>query len=157
MKILAIRFIQSQATSPIIQPTPLILWPPASSIIGPGAGGWINLIAKNTKFYQKQLSRVVQACNVIKKETLAQVLSYEICQIYKNTFSYRVLVVAASVLRQFSFLFSRWRLSSLLYFIKIWANLRKATSAEAWPWHSNSKIRKITGKNGLKLILFVGN
>ena len=36
------------------------------------------------------------ACNVIKKETLAQVFSWEFCEISKNTFSYRAPLVAAS-------------------------------------------------------------
>ena len=36
------------------------------------------------------------ACNFIKKETLAQVLSCEFCEIYKNTFYYRTPLVAAS-------------------------------------------------------------
>ena len=35
-------------------------------------------------------------CNFIKKETLAQVFSYEFCKISKNTFSYRTPPVAAS-------------------------------------------------------------
>ena len=35
-------------------------------------------------------------CNFIKKETLAQVLSCEFCEISKNTFFYRTLLVAAS-------------------------------------------------------------
>ena len=38
----------------------------------------------------------LQACNFIKKETLAQVFSYEFCEISKNTFSYRKPPVAAS-------------------------------------------------------------
>ena len=39
-----------------------------------------------------------EACNVIKKETLAQVFSCEFCQMSKNTFFYRTHPVAASVL-----------------------------------------------------------
>ena len=38
------------------------------------------------------------ACNFIKKETLAQVFSCEICEISKNTFSYRTPPVAAYML-----------------------------------------------------------
>ena len=38
-----------------------------------------------------------QACNFIKKKTLAQVLPCEFCEISKNTFSYRTPPVAASV------------------------------------------------------------
>ena len=38
-----------------------------------------------------------EACNFIKKETLAQVFSWEFCEIYKNTFYYRTPLVAAFV------------------------------------------------------------
>ena len=37
-----------------------------------------------------------EACNFIKKETLAQVFSCEFCEIYKNTFYCRTPLVAAS-------------------------------------------------------------
>ena len=36
------------------------------------------------------------ACNFIKKETLAQMFSCEFCEISKNNFFYRTLLVAAS-------------------------------------------------------------
>ena len=36
-----------------------------------------------------------EACNFIKKETLAQVFSCESCEIYKNIFYYRTSLVAA--------------------------------------------------------------
>ena len=39
------------------------------------------------------------ACNFIKKETLAQVFSFEFCEISKNTFFDRTPQVAASVLQ----------------------------------------------------------
>ena len=42
-----------------------------------------------------------QACNFIKKETLAQVFSWEFCEISKNTFCYRKHLVAASVALQY--------------------------------------------------------
>ena len=38
----------------------------------------------------------LQVCNFIKKETLAQVLFCEFCEISKTTFSYRTSPVAAS-------------------------------------------------------------
>ena len=38
-----------------------------------------------------------EACNFIKKETLAQVFSCEFCEISKNAFSYRTPPVAAFV------------------------------------------------------------
>ena len=37
-----------------------------------------------------------EACNFIKKETLAHVFSCEFCEISKNSFSYRIPLVAAS-------------------------------------------------------------
>ena len=37
-----------------------------------------------------------EACNFIKKETLAQVFSCEFCEISKNTFFHRTPLVAAS-------------------------------------------------------------
>ena len=45
---------------------------------------------------------ISQACNFIKKETLAQVLSCEFCEISKNTFSYRTPPVTASALANIS-------------------------------------------------------
>ena len=51
-----------------------------------------------------------------------------------------------------SFLFSRWRLFIFLNFMKTSPNLTKAILRGAWPWHSRSKIRKITGKSGLKFL-----
>ena len=38
-----------------------------------------------------------EACNFIKKETLTQVFSSEFCEIFQNTFIYRIPSVAASV------------------------------------------------------------
>ena len=50
-----------------------------------------------TYFKLKTTEAVVQrACNFIKKETLAQVFSYEFCEIPKNTFLYRTAPVTAS-------------------------------------------------------------
>ena len=37
-----------------------------------------------------------EACNFVKKETLAQVFSCEFCEISGNTFSYRIPPMAAS-------------------------------------------------------------
>ena len=47
--------------------------------------------------------KVPKAYNFIKKETLAQVFSYEFCEIFKNTFYYRTTPVAASETTNFSF------------------------------------------------------
>ena len=38
---------------------------------------------------------LIKACNFIKKETLAQVFSCELCEIFRNTFSHRTPVVAS--------------------------------------------------------------
>ena len=49
-------------------------------------------------FYEKLFLEILAlACNFNKKETLAQVLSCEFCEISKNTFYYRKPLVAASV------------------------------------------------------------
>ena len=57
-----------------------------------------------TKFTGKHLCQSLffnkvagQACNFIKKETLAQAFSCEFCEISKNTFFHRTPLVAASV------------------------------------------------------------
>ena len=42
-----------------------------------------------------------EACNFIKKETLAQVFSSEFCEVSKNTFSYGTPPVAASEMKWF--------------------------------------------------------
>ena len=47
-------------------------------------------------FFNKVDTLLKQACNVIKKETLAQVFSCDFWEISKNTFLYRALPVAAS-------------------------------------------------------------
>ena len=49
-----------------------------------------------------------------------------------------------------NFLFSGWRLFSFHNFMKTSPNLTKTILRGAWPWHSRSKICKITGKSGLK-------
>ena len=48
-------------------------------------------------FFNKVAGLRSQACNFIKKETLAQVLSCEICEISKNTFFTENIRAAASV------------------------------------------------------------
>ena len=56
-------------------------------------------VLKTTIIWKLRLAFEVcrpQTCNFIKKETLAQVLSCEFCEISKNTFSYRTPLVAAS-------------------------------------------------------------
>ena len=52
-------------------------------------------------FYDKNSRQTLanprhEACNFIKKETLAQLFFCEFCEIYKNTFYYRTPLVAAS-------------------------------------------------------------
>ena len=49
------------------------------------------------KFTGKHLFRP-QACNFIKKETVAQVFSCEFCEIFKNTFFTEHLRTTASIL-----------------------------------------------------------
>ena len=51
---------------------------------------------------KKMFLEISQACNFIKKETLAQVFSCEFCESSKNTFSYRTPSLAASINRKFN-------------------------------------------------------
>ena len=56
-------------------------------------------VGKFTGKHRARVSLLIKlqaACNFIKKETLAQVLSREFCKISKNTFSDRTPPVAAS-------------------------------------------------------------
>ena len=43
-----------------------------------------------------RVSFLIKLLSLLKKETLAQMLSCEVCKIFKNTFSYRTPPVAAS-------------------------------------------------------------
>ena len=51
----------------------------------------------------------LQACNFINKETLAQVFSYEFCEISKNTFFYRTPLVAASAMKIIFCMVKLWK------------------------------------------------
>ena len=50
------------------------------------------------------MTPVPEACNFVKKESLAQVFSCDFCEISKNTFFYRTPLVAVSVISGFSML-----------------------------------------------------
>ena len=52
--------------------------------------------------FNKNSLETPEAYNFIKKETLAQVFSFEFCEISKNSFSYRTPLVAASVVSKFN-------------------------------------------------------
>ena len=60
----------------------------------------IRKILKKTTVPESLFNKVAglrpQACNLVKKETLAQVFPCEICEIFKNTFFHRAPSVAAS-------------------------------------------------------------
>ena len=60
---------------------------------------------ENTCAIVSFLTKLQAACNVNKKETLAQVFSCGFCEISKNSFSYRARPVAASGLLQKKFIF----------------------------------------------------
>ena len=55
---------------------------------------WTRITPNMDTFSQWKLQAL--ACNFIKKETLEQVLFYELCEISKNTFSYRTPPLTAS-------------------------------------------------------------
>ena len=56
--------------------------------------GWEEPLVKSTTL----INRTPEACNFIKTETLAQVFSYEFCEISKNTFFTEHLWAAASAI-----------------------------------------------------------
>ena len=59
-------------------------------------------LQENTRVWVSLLIKLqASACNFIKKETLAQVFSYDFCEVSKNTFSYRTPSVTASVASHF--------------------------------------------------------
>ena len=57
-----------------------------------------------------------QACNFIKKETLAQVFYSEFCDIFKSTFFYRTPLVAA-------FKFKTWTFNLFWYHVRLWRSV----------------------------------
>ena len=59
------------------------------------------------------------ACNFIKKDTLAQVLSCKFCEISKNTFSYRTLPVAASGVYNSALVLAHNKLCCLICIVNI--------------------------------------
>ena len=80
-----------------------------------------------------------QACNFIKKETLAQVFSYEFSEISKNTFFHRTPLVATSIIRvlkkfaKFTEKHLCWNLS--LINLQSWRQLLSATLLKKWLQH----------------------
>ena len=79
-----------------------IIYMAAFSLIQKGHSGQItrNARSRSEVFYEKGVLRnFAKACNFIKIETLAQVLSCKCCEISKKTFSNRIAPVAAFVLR----------------------------------------------------------
>ena len=63
--------------------------------------GVLRNFAKFTgKHLCQSFNKVAEACNFIKKETLAQVFSFEFCKISKNTFFTEHLWAVAPVLGQ---------------------------------------------------------
>ena len=53
---------------------------------------------KFQKIHKKTIVQESTACNFIKKETLAQVISYEFCEAFKNTFLTEHVHVTTSVM-----------------------------------------------------------
>ena len=51
----------------------------------------------SVSFLIKLMKKMTLAKMIIKKKTLVQMFSYETCETFKNTFSYRKLLVAVSV------------------------------------------------------------
>ena len=55
-----------------------------------------------------------QACNFIKKLTLAQVFSFEFCDIFKNTLHYRLLISVLTPIEETTFSYVTWILKYVL-------------------------------------------
>ena len=73
-------------------------------------------------------------CNLIKKETVAQLFSCEFCEISKNIFLHRTLLVTASVKNMGQN--SHLRCSLKIGVLKNLADLRPATLVKQRLWHS---------------------
>ena len=73
-------------------------------------------------------------CNLIKKETVAQLFSCEFCEISKNIFLHRTLLVTASVKNMSQN--SHLRCSLKIGVLKNLADLRPATLVKQRLWHS---------------------
>ena len=83
-----------------------------------------------------------EACNFIKKETLAQVFSCEFCEISKNTFSHRTPLVAASV-DSMNNIFRKTVFLDICQFVFIFQSLQKRLFPklfESWKWHKSKTI-----------------
>ena len=60
------------------------------------------LLVQKIEKIENKIHRKTQACNFIKKETMAQVFSSEVCEISNTTVSYRTPLVADSDFSKYS-------------------------------------------------------
>ena len=101
-----------------------------------------------------------KACNFIKKETLAQVLSCEFCEISKNTFCYRTPLVAASEYKRFYrfydhslVLLIHLYFSFVSYYVFTYMNDATLEAKELQNQQANKNILSKTPETNLKLQL----
>ena len=85
------------------------------------------------------------ACNVIKKETLAQVFSSEFCEISKNIFFHRPLPVAASDISKEDYQKSSKKLTSFLYKnpVSFYGNYHKKIKGPGTSYESLLRLPKM--------------
>ena len=85
------------------------------------------------------------ACNVIKKETLAQVFSSEFCEISKNIFFHRPLPVAASDISKEDYQKSSKKLTSFLYKnpVSFYGNYHKKLKGPGTSYESLLRLPKM--------------
>ena len=79
-----------------------------------------------------------EACNFITKKTLAQVISCELCEIFKNIFFYRTLLVTAFVFFLLLYYMKYWKLLPLeeFFFEDFSGTVQELIThnlAEEWP------------------------
>ena len=86
------------STASILLSSALIQSDSVHQTLEAATGGVLQKVVHNnfTKLTGKHLCQSLFFNNFIKKETLAQVLSCEFCEIFRNTFFYRTPPVAAS-------------------------------------------------------------
>ena len=87
------RFKQIQATKTLLTLTKVKEFKRCMDILHPQTQGYT---FRYERYLNYSLQLQTSACNFIKKETLAQVFSCEFCEISKNTFSYKTLLVTAT-------------------------------------------------------------
>ena len=89
---------------------------------------WEKVLLEISQNSQENTCAKPEACNFIKKETLAQVFSFEFYEISKNTFFHRTLLVAASGFSFKTFLIKFSKQAVTVTFFSVWIS----SSSRCW-------------------------